>query len=370
MTPVVAVVDELAKRYDDSFEVFFVCDTSFEVQATQIMKAASVPVQISTIQAGKLRRYKHFRFVDYLTTPSLLFRNFVDIGRVGVGFVQSVALIRKVKPDVVFAKGGFVCLPVGWAAKLLRVPLVIHDSDARPGITNRLLASSAAQIATGYPLENYSYDHEKSHYTGVPVRRDFGYIGATRQAELKSKLGFGVSEPLVVAFGGGLGSMSINEALLQSVNVLLKHNARAVLLSGLSQFDEVSTRAQGMPITVHGFISEGFVELLGAADVVITRASATSMQELAAMGKPVIAVPARQLGDQHKNADVFAASGAAIVLTDDQLAEGVLSTELDLLLRDESRREELARTLHEFARPDAASQVAELIHQVVAARKR
>ncbi|NCU39102.1 hypothetical protein EOL96_08815, partial [Candidatus Saccharibacteria bacterium] len=152
VTPVVAVLNQVHAQYDGELNVRFVCDKGFATEARSIMDGAPVPVRVSTISAGKFRRYRHFRFVDYITTPSVMIRNIGDIAKITVGFFQSLWIIGWFRPDVIFAKGGFVCLPVGWAARVLRVPLVIHDSDARPGLTNRLLASFASAIATGYPL--------------------------------------------------------------------------------------------------------------------------------------------------------------------------------------------------------------------------
>jgi len=105
------------------------------------------------------------------------------------------------RPDVMFAKGGFVCLPAGIAARLLKIPLVIHDSDSHPGLTNRILAKWATYIATGAPLHNYPYDKKITHYTGIPVREEFRPYNEEERKEVKRVLGFDESRPLVVVTG-------------------------------------------------------------------------------------------------------------------------------------------------------------------------
>ena len=362
MTPVVAVLDELAKQTALS-EVRFVCDKAFALQAKGIMSHASMPVSAHVISAGKLRRYRHFKIWDYILHPSVAARNIVDSGKILIGILQSVQVIRAYRPDVIFLKGGYVCLPVGIAARLCRVPVMIHDSDARPGLTNRILAPRADMIATGYPLENYPYDARKTHYTGVPINDKFTTISSDVQRKLKKRLGLSGKTPLVVAIGGGLGSRSINDAMIEALPKLAGVGAHAIIVAGKKNYMYAKEACEPYHnVTVFEFITEGLTSLLGAADIVVTRASATSLQELAGLEKPVIAVPAKQLGDQHKNAAVYKDADAAIVLTDDDIAKpNLLGNEIVDLLHDETRRKSLAKHLHEFAKPNAARDVAVLL---------
>lgn len=326
------------------------------------MASAVVPVKITTISAGKFRRYKHFRTVDYITTPSVMLQNIIDIAKIVAGTVQSLWIVLRYRPDVVFAKGGFVCLPVGWAARLLRVSVVIHDSDARPGLTNRLLASFAGGIATGYPLENYPYQRDKSIYTGVPIRKGYKPVSNARQNEAKRALDIDPVTPLIVGVGGGLGARSINSAMVRSASDLADTGAKFVIVAGKKYYPDTQDEAGNLPnIEVLEFVTDGLLGLLSAADIVVTRASATSLQELACLRKAIIAVPARQLSDQHENAKQYAEKGAAIVLDDDALEQGELTGVLRQLLDDEKSRNSLAEALHEFARPNAAKEVAKLI---------
>jgi len=218
-------------------------------------------------------------------------------------------------------------------------------------------------IATGYPLENYPYDAGKAHYTGVPINDKFTTISFEAQGKLKKRLGISATTPLVVAIGGGLGSRSINDAMIEALPKLAGVGAHAIIVAGKNNYTYAKEACEPYHnVTVFEFITEGLTSLLGAADIVVTRASATSLQELAGLKKPVIAVPAKQLGDQHKNAVVYEVANAAVVLSDDDIAKpNRLGNEIVDLLHDESRRKSLASHLHEFAKPNAAHDVAALL---------
>ncbi|HZJ34543.1 MAG TPA: glycosyltransferase, partial [Candidatus Angelobacter sp.] len=138
VTPVVAVLRELRRAHPKA-EIQFWCDNKFAVQAREIMSNFDAKIPVYTIIAGKLRRYHHLSAMRQLLWPSLVLSNIRDSFLVVVGFLQSVVKLITWRPDVVFTKGGYVCLPVGIAARILRIPLVIHDSDAHPGLTNRIL---------------------------------------------------------------------------------------------------------------------------------------------------------------------------------------------------------------------------------------
>lgn len=327
------------------------------------MERAATPVVVSTIVAGKFRRYAHLTKLQHLTTPSIMWHNFIDIFKVGVGFIQSIILLLRFKPDVVFAKGGYVCLPLGLAARLLRCPLVIHDSDMRPGLTNRVLARYATSIATGSPLENYPYDPVKSHYIGVPIDARFSPVSADDQRAYKRTLGVKEMTPLVVATGGGLGAQSINNALVKIAGALSKRGIAVYHVTGTAHYESIAPQVTGIAgYQAVPFVYDNMHQVLGAADVVISRASATFLQELAGLGKAVIAVPSRQLGDQLQNAQVYKQSNAAVVMSDDEISQGqALEQAIVTLIDDEVRRKQLGAALHSYARPDAARNLAELV---------
>lgn len=363
VTPVVVVINEIIRQSPDA-DIMFVCDKAFEHQARGLMKNnADKPVETKVIAAGKLRRYSHLSFWQHFLVPGLALSNIVDIAKVGWGVVQSVAIFASFRPDVVFAKGGYVCLPVGIVAHLLRVPLVIHDSDARPGITNKILSRWAIKIATGAPLDNYNYPVDRSVYVGVPIAKSFHPYDEQAMNAAKRSLGFAETQPLVVVTGGGLGAKTINDAIVKCASQLLDCGVGIYHVTGKKHYDEVIAAATSdVNYKIVPFVFDAMPDVLGAADVVVSRASATFIQELAGLAKPAVLVPSRALGDQIRNANAYKAADAAIVCTDDELEQsGYLKDILFKLLNDESRRKSLSSALHEFAKPQAAIDVARLI---------
>ncbi len=366
MSPVVALFNELAKQ-DKHLTAMFVCDKAFEAQSRGLMEKVSVPVDVRVVRSGKFRRYAHLTKLQHLTVPGLAWNNFKDIFKIMAGFFESLALLRRFKPDVVFTKGGFVCLPVGLAAHLLNIPLVIHDSDTRPGLTNRFLSKWAKVIATGSPLSNYNYPASKSHYIGVPISPLFKPKTAAEQASAKKQLGFNPDKLLVVAVGGGLGAESINNAMGKAAKSLYDQGISAFVVAGKQHFQAtLQTVPRHKSYKIVPFVYERMDQVLGAADIVVTRGSATFLQELAGLAKAVIIVPAHQLSDQIKNAKVFHGANAAIVVDndgivkDDRLEQAILTLADDPILR-----KELGRRLHSFAKPNAARDLARLIMTAV-----
>jgi UDP-N-acetylglucosamine--N-acetylmuramyl-(pentapeptide) pyrophosphoryl-undecaprenol N-acetylglucosamine transferase len=269
----------------------------------------------------------------------------------------------------VFAKGGYVCLPMGFAARVFGVPLVIHDSDVLPGLTNRLLSRYADAIGTGMPLENYTYDPAISEYVGVPISADIQAVTPEIQVQYRQDVGLPVEKKVIVAVGGGLGSIVINDAILAAATMLASRDDILFYnITGAKNIQAAKDRSKGMT----NYIAEPFIykdmhKFLGAADVVVTRASATTLQELAGLKKAVIAVPARQLGDQRQNAKLFAKYDAVIALQDDTLKDDLADTVVKLLT-DRQYQDRLATNLHQFAKPDAARDMARLIATSVRSR--
>jgi UDP-N-acetylglucosamine--N-acetylmuramyl-(pentapeptide) pyrophosphoryl-undecaprenol N-acetylglucosamine transferase len=330
------------------------------------MSAHHPEVRIQTVSAGKFRRYHGMSLLQHVLTPSIIFPNIRDLGRIVVGFVQAFVRLILWRPDVVFTKGGYVCLPVGYAAWLLRIPLVIHDSDAHPGLTNRLLAPCARAIATGSPLKYYSYPPEKSTYVGIPISPDFYPRTTIEKRAEKSKLGLDPELPLIVVTGGGLGARRVNEAVLKILPDLAD-TAAVLLITGAGEYEHVqkvapqnSTRLRIVP-----FISSGMADILGSADIVVSRAGATALLELAASHAATILVPNSQLtgGHQLKNAKVYSDEQAAVIVSDsdDEAYPDELAQAIHGLLEDSSARHTLSSKIALFAKPHAARDVARLI---------
>lgn len=257
------------------------------------------------IRAGKLRRY-------------LDVKNLLDLGNTGIGMVQALRILRKVKPDVVFSKGGFVSCPVVWAAWLCRIPVVLHESDITPGLANRLCLPFARKVCAAFPETLPHLPPGKGVLTGLPIR-DALYAGdaATGRAMCR----FSHEKPVIMIIGGSQGAERINAVVRATLPALTqefqvchlcgKGNVRPELdhLDGYRQFE---------------YVSDDLPYLFAMADMVISRAGATTLFELLALRKPHLLIPlaARaSRGDQILNAASFEKQGFSRVLPEERLDE-------------------------------------------------
>ena len=349
----------------------FVTDRTFSKTARDIMTKSEVAVSTKTIFAGKLRRYHTVKWYRQLLDLPTTLQNVRDVLLVGVGLVQSWWMLGREKPDAVFTKGGFVCLPIGLAAHIRRIPLVIHDSDSHPGLTNRLLSRYATVIATGAPLENYPYDPAKSHYVGIPVSTAFRPVGAKERQDAKDALGFpDTTWPVVVVTGGGLGAARINTAMLLIADQLIDRGIGVYHIAGTGQVRAVAQKAPKHPAYIVRAFDQHMDKVFAAADVVVSRAGATALAEISAASRPLIIVPSRLLsaGHQLKNAAVYEKQGAAVVLDEQQIehAPADLLQSITHLIDHPAEAMAMAERLHKLAKPQAAAAMAALIAKAYA----
>lgn len=364
VTPVAAVIGELKEKHPQA-EIRFWCDSHFAPQARRIM-AGHTAVKVQTVSAGKFRRYQHLSKLQHLTIPTVVFPNIFDAFRVAFGVVQSVVRLAIWRPDVVFANGGYVCLPVGLATKVLGIPLVIHDADAVAGLTNRTLAPIAKQIMTGLPLSHFDYPAEKAKYVGIAIDPAYRIVSDDQRRKLKKALGFDASRPLVVFAGGGLGSRQINDAVAVHLDELMKFT-NVLLVSGAGQYDELRslTPTDDKRFQLKDFVP-GLREIFSAADVVVSRAGATTLLELAALATPTIVIPSKRLKWQVEHADHFVAKKAVLLLDEDMFDEPKDTSLVDTVRRvvnDSKLRRTLGNNLHDMARPHAARDMARIIER-------
>ena len=335
------------------------------------MKDFDASIRVDVIVSGKLRRYHHLTWWQQLVKfKTITLPNIIDMLKVGVGFVQSLVKLVVWRPDVVFTKGGFVCLPVGMAAHVLRIPLVIHDSDAHPGLTNRILARWARRIGTGAPLKFYPYPQAISRYVGVPIMADFVPFDEARRARVKQSLGFDPNRPLVVVTGGGLGARRLNDAIIARLSQLTE-TTNIILVTGTQQYDDIRSQVPQNTehVQVYDFVSQGMVDMLGAADVVVARAGATTILELAALAKPTILVPNGYLtgGHQLKNAAVYEEKGAVRVVDELLLDDNpeLLCEVISSLLANPEEMANMGLEFLKFAHPHAARDMAEMVVETI-----
>ncbi len=336
---------------------------------------------VHTVSAGKFRRYHGEGFLKHLLDIKTIALNIRDAGRTVVGIWESYALLKKLRPDVIFVKGGFVGVPVGLAAAALRIPYVTHDSDALPGLANRIIARWAAKHAVALPKEVYSYPANKTEVVGVPISHKFHIPTEQEAKKYLHQLGLEEYKQIVLITGGGLGAKRLNDAVVTCSPELLQRYPGLALVHIAGRDHEVALRQhykrelapkdQGRVI-VKGFITNLY-QYSAVADVVITRAGASAIAELAAQAKPCIVVPNPVLtgGHQLKNATVLQDRKAVRVVKEDVLAEDhkALMPALVELLDDRTRAHALGQKLHKMALPDASKHLAMLLLEVSGALK-
>ena len=332
------------------------------------------------IPAGKFHRYAGWKFKDYfvhldITLKDLIFGNI--IGFFGFIFGIFAAFFRLIKkssrPDIIFLKGGYVCLPVGLIARLFRIPYIIHESDVVAGLANRLLMRKAKKVAFGMPLtEDILEKHPNYVWTGIPVGSEFKPVSPAKQLSLKKAFSFNAEKPLVVITGGSQGSENLNEATRQILPELLKftsvglvagrkHYENMVDLKKYENWEKASLESNFRMWEFNTTMNE----LMGAADVVVSRAGATTIAEMASLKKATILVPFERLpgGHQVKNAERLEQAKAALVIKDaDMMADpNKLLEEIRHLVKSPRFRADMADCLAKEARSDAAKRLAEII---------
>jgi UDP-N-acetylglucosamine--N-acetylmuramyl-(pentapeptide) pyrophosphoryl-undecaprenol N-acetylglucosamine transferase len=369
ITPVLAVAKQL-KAENTTLRVVYVGQRGDGL--ADIPRSSPAIDAVVDIHAGKLRRY-HGEGLRQLLDVKTLVLNIRDVFRVLRGFVEALRLLHRERPAAIFIKGGFVGVPVGLAATILRIPYVTHDSDAIPGLANRVIARWASCHAVALPKELYHYPADKTVTVGVPVSADFTPVDATAQRAFKEAIDVNPDGRLLFITGGGLGAQRINSAVTSVAADLLKAIPDLSIVHSVGRANEAAVRAayetnldpaeQGRA-HIMGYSTELY-KYSGAADLIMTRAGATSIAEFAVQGKACLLVPNPYLtgGHQLKNAKALQEAKAVAVLDERALSRDaalVLST-LGGLLEDKQARQELASNLQKFAHPNAATELAGLI---------
>lgn len=262
------------------------------------------------ISSGKLRRYFDWK-------------NFSDPFRVLKGYGQAVSLMKKIKPDVVFSKGGFVSVPVVLAAKHCHIPAIIHESDITPGLANKIAIKGAKKVCCNFPETMKYLPADKAVLTGSPIRRELfsgNAENAVRLCNFKDH-----SKPVLLIIGGSLGSKIVNEAVRKVLPELLE-KFYVIHLCGKGNLDNSLSGTIGY--AQFEYASSELTDMFALADMAISRAGANSICELLALHKPNILIPlsaAASRGDQVLNANSFKKQGFSYVLEEEHLtAESLL----------------------------------------------
>ncbi len=296
VTPNIAMLSKLKKM---GYEVHYV-GTRDGIEKGLI---EGVGIPYHTVSAGKLRRY-------------LDLKNLTDIFKVMKGFTDSISLIRRVKPDLVFSKGGFVSCPVVWAAWMNRIPAVVHESDYTPGLANKLSIPFARAICYTFPETEKYLPKGKGILTGIPVRERL-FTG--NPAEGRRLCGFNDKKPVIMVTGGSQGSGALNSIIRSSLKELLG-KYQVCHICGKGNIDKALINIQGY--RQFEYVNEELHHFFSMADVILSRAGATTIFEILALKKPNLLIPlSRQAsrGDQILNANSFKKQGFSEVLEEENL---------------------------------------------------
>lgn len=372
ITPILAVAHEL-KQLDKQIDIIYVGQTG-DLLGDVPAEDKNID-QSYTVRAGKFRRY-HGEGWKQLLDVVTLYKNLRDVVYALVGIWQSFRLLGKVRPDVVFIKGGFVGVPVGLAAALRRIPYVTHDSDALPGLANRIVAPWARLHAVALPKEVYNYPPNKTITVGVPIAPHFEPLTAAQVQALRHHLKLDEAGRVLLVTGGGLGAQRLNEAVTTCMSELLDrypdlwvvHLAGRQLEAGVRQwYKQYLPAKEQRRVVVKGFITNMY-QYSGAADVIVTRAGGSAMAEFSAQAKATVVVPNPLLagGHQLKNAQVLADRKAVRLVSEATLRgdHRALMPPLTDLFDHPDKIVALGKKLATLAQPNAAHLLAVLLLEV------
>ena len=313
VTPNIALMPRLKEL---GYEIHYI--GSYDGIEKKLIEEMGIPYY--GISSGKLRRYFDWK-------------NFTDPFRVLKGFGEAKKLLKQIKPDVVFSKGGFVTVPVVQAAKKCHIPTIIHESDMTPGLANKLSIPAASRVCCNFP-ETVKYLPEgKAVLTGSPIRQEL--LKGNRLAALDF-CGFTAGKPVLLIIGGSLGSVAVNTAIRKILPELLQ-TFQVIHLCGKGNLDETLTKTEGY--VQYEYIKQELADLFALADVVVSRAGANAICELLALRKPNLLIPlsaAASRGDQILNAKSFQQQGFSMVLQEEELTSELLLSSIMELYKNRS----------------------------------
>lgn len=367
ITPLLAVADEL-KRLQPEAYVMSVGDKGNSF--AHLTDSHPAIDESRSIFAGKFRRYHGESFLRKLFDVKTNLLNLRDALYVVIGTLQSIVLVKRLRPDVVFLKGGFVGVPVGLAAALWRIPIVTHDSDALPGLANRIVGRWATVHATALPKEFYQYPPDKVRHVGVLVGQQYAFVSKAEQGRLRTEIELPEQGRLLFITGGSLGSQRINNAVMQIAEQLLGDNPDLTIVHQVGKGNSgVYGSFTHERLQVLEFLS-GMYRYSGAADVIVTRAGANTLAEFGIQGKTCIVIPSPFLagGHQLKNGEYLQAADAALVLNESDMTANpeTLKVAVSTLLTNHTKAKQLAANLRALTLPDASHRLAQLLIECAA----
>lgn len=343
--PILAVASAIKKTASGPVELLLVGPNGFSKEVVE-----KSGISHKRIITGKFRRYWSWQ-------------NILDIFRFPIGFLQALWYVYIFMPDVIFGKGSSGSIPtvlVGW---LYRIPVLIHDSDAVPGMANRFLSRFAKRVAVSYPAALGYFPEKKRALIGNPVREEI-LKGSVQKARQFFKLNS--SKPVLLIIGGSQGSKRINELVLKTLPQLLE-KCQVIHQTGQKNYEEVRKKAEAIPANLRSdyhpqpFLGKEIRDAYAAADLIVCRAGANSLAEIAAWAKPSLLIPLPESANNHQRANAFEfmKAGASVVIEEANLKPHIFQNQVIELLTNPDQLSKMSQKAKQMAKEDAALKIAE-----------
>ena len=354
INPALAVAGRLRELMPDCEILFIGAEGKMEMELVPREGYKIEPLKITNISRGH--------------SLEAIIHNLDTLKNVAVSTREAKRIMREFKPDVVIGTGGYVCYPVLMAASELKIPTAVHESNAVPGLTTKLLAEHVDKVMVGFEESRGAYHHpEKVEVTGTPVRGEFA---AYSKALAKRELGLDPDEPLVVSVWGSLGAAHMNKIMGELITMMDDSRPFRLIHSvGTRYFEDfMATLRQCAPdfarfgADVRKYIYD-MPRVMAAADLILCRAGASTLSELSYMGKPVIIVPSPNVTNNHqeKNARVLEKAGGAKVFLEGEFDAPALMDTVRGLLGDSAQLEAMSQAMLSLAVPGATDRICDII---------
>ncbi|MFA5131335.1 MAG: UDP-N-acetylglucosamine--N-acetylmuramyl-(pentapeptide) pyrophosphoryl-undecaprenol N-acetylglucosamine transferase [Patescibacteria group bacterium] len=344
VTPLLAVAAELLKD-EENLNLIFV-DTANSPAQELSAKFKEGKIKFISLNSGKWRRY-------------FSWRNIWDFFKTLAAFFKALKILKREQPDLVMSAGGFVSVPLVWAAAARKIPILIHQQDIRAGLANRLMAPFARVITVTFEKSLIDYG-PRAVLTGNPLKDISGY--QMKGVATRNRYGFSLDKPLLMVIGGGTGAAAINNLIQETLPSLL-NTCQLVHLTGRGKKSETSIKNEAYQ-AFEFLPQEEVLSLMAAADLVISRCGFGALTELASLGKATILIPMPR-SHQEENAALFKSRDAALVLSQINLTAAGLSKAIIETIGDTKLRGSLSRNIAKIMKPDAAESIAAIIWEML-----
>lgn len=344
--PAIAIAQEIQKRFPDAEFLFIGAENKMEMEKIPQAGYKIVGLNISGIERSSI-----------LANLKLPFKIISSL-------LKAKKTIKEFKPNLAIGTGGFASGPALWAASSLNIPCFVQEQNSFPGITNKLLGGRVKKVFTAYPNMDSFFPKTQVQFLGNPVRDNI-ISNLIDNKEAKQKLGLDPDKTTILSVGGSLGSRTLNNAWEKHLNNLIKQDVQLIWQTGKTDYNDLKERlaseVESPLIQMNEFISD-MATAYSAADIIVSRAGAIAISELAIAGKPVLLIPFPFAAEDHqtKNALSLVEKNAAKMVKDSEMEEKFWST-LQEIINNDNLRNEMSSNIKYFAKPDATKEIVDEI---------